>query len=117
MSKSITISLSHLEAAVRNFALEHSINEIPRSYYETAMNTWGEMNKQNHNWDNRMAAAALMYAAVVDGFVHRSQMTPSGYRAYNWAEAFMHKLHNTAQSASDSASELTPVPAAMQAGA
>ena len=95
MNHPIIISLDHLQSTVRKFALEHSIDEIPRSYYEAIMETWHEMNLLNYNWDHRMAAAALIYAAVVDGFVHPSQMTPEGYRAFDSAEIYMHKLRRS----------------------
>jgi len=84
--------LKELHDAIANYALEHSINEIPHRYFEKIVKTWHDMNQNGHDWDKSKAAAALLYAAVIDGTVHRSQMTPQGYRALNWAENFQKKL-------------------------
>lgn len=50
------------------------------------------MNTQGYDWDSHNAAAALLYASVIDGIIYESQMTPQGYRAMNWAEYFLLKL-------------------------
>ena len=84
--------LRELHEAVATYALEHSIKEIPQMYFDKVVNTWHDMNQNGHNWDKYMAAAALLYAVVIDGIVHQSQMTPRGYRAINWAERFLQKL-------------------------
>ena len=78
--------LEELQEAVSIYALEHSISEIPHHYYEKIVKIWQEMNLKGHDWDQYKAAAALLYAAAVDGIVHQSQMTPQGYRAMNWAQ-------------------------------
>lgn len=78
--------LKELQEAVSIYALEHSINEIPQHYYEKIVKIWQDMNLNGHDWDQYKAAAALLYAAAVDGIVHQSQMTPQGYRAMNWAQ-------------------------------
>lgn len=78
--------LKELREAVSIYALEHSINEIPQHYYEKIVKLWQDVNLNGHDWDKSKAAAALLYAAVVDGIIHQSQMTPQGYRAINWAE-------------------------------
>jgi hypothetical protein len=83
---------SELRVAIANYALEHSINEIPNVYFEKMAKTWHEMNQKGHDWDKYKAAAALLYAAVVDGVIHQSQMTPQGYKALNWAEQYQKKL-------------------------
>ena len=91
--------LRELREAVSIYALEHSINEIPQHYYEKIVKIWHDMNLEGHDWDQYKAAAALLYAAAVDGIVHQSQMTPQGYRAINWAERSRLKLDAlTAQS-------------------
>jgi len=87
MSKELT----ELRDAIANYALEHSINEIPQRYFERIEKTWHDMNQNGHDWDKFKAAAALLYVAVLDGTVHRSQVTPQGYKALNWAEHFQQK--------------------------
>lgn len=84
--------LNDLHNAVANYALEHSIAEIPQNYYEKIAYTWQDLNKIGHDLDKYQAAATLLYAAVIDGMVHQSQMTPQGYRAIKWAEGYMRKL-------------------------
>jgi len=84
--------LKELHTAVANYALDHSIAEIPKNYYEKMASTWLDLNMKGHDLDKYQAAAALLYAAVVDGMVHRSQMTPQGYRAIKWAERYLRKL-------------------------
>jgi len=84
--------LAELQDSIASYALEHSINEIPRHYYEDILKTWAQMDLEGYNWDKSKAAAALLYVAVLDGIVHMSQLTPRGYRAINWAENFMQKL-------------------------
>ncbi len=85
--------LRELHEAIKGYALEHSINEIPQLYYEKIISTWYDMNKNGHDWDKFKAAAALLYVAVTDGTVHLSQMTPQGYKALDWAEKF-HKTQD-----------------------
>jgi len=84
--------LRELHDAIASYALEHSINEIPQRYFERIEKTWHDMNLNGHDWDKSKAAAALLHAAVIDGIVHQSQMTPQGYRALDWAENFQKKL-------------------------
>lgn len=84
--------LTDLHNTIANYALEHSINEIPLHYYEKMATTWKDMNLNGHEWDKYKAAAALLYTAVVDGIVHQSQMTPQGYRALNWAEQYLNRI-------------------------
>lgn len=84
--------LTELRSAIAIYALEHSIDGIPHVYFEKMVKTWREMNAKGHDWDKSKAAAALLYTAVVDGIVHRSQMTPQGYRALNWAEQYLQKV-------------------------
>ena len=88
--------LRELRDAVANYALEHSINEIPQRYFDRMVKTWHDMNQKGHDWDKSKAAAVLLYAVVVDGIVHQSQMTPQGYKALNWAERFQQKLDEMA---------------------
>jgi len=84
-------------AAVRKviaiYALVHCANEIPGSHYEAIVKTWRDMNQRGYNWNQDNAAAALLYASVVDRVVHISQLTPQGYKAINWAENFMRNLN------------------------
>ena len=84
--------LRELHNTIADYALEHSINEIPQRYFERIEKTWQDMNLNGHDWDKSKAAAALLYTAVVDGIVHQSQMTPQGYRALDWAEDFQKEL-------------------------
>ncbi len=84
--------LTELQNAVANYALEHSIAEIPHNYYEKMANTWHDLNTKGHELDKYQAAATLLYAAVIDGLVHQSQMTPQGYKAIKWAEGYLRKL-------------------------
>jgi len=84
--------LNELHNAVANYALEHSIDEIPQNYYEKIASTWRDLNTKGHDLDKYQAAATLLYAAVIDGMVHQSQMTPQGYRAIKWAEGYLRKL-------------------------
>lgn len=84
--------LRELHTAVANYALEHSIAEIPTNYFEKMAFTWRDLNTKGHDLDKYQAAATLLYAAVIDGMVHRSQMTPQGYRAVKWAEGYLRKL-------------------------
>jgi len=88
-----------LHESIANYALEHSINEIPQHYFEKSAVTWQDMNNQGYNWDQSKAAAALLHASVTDGIVHQSQMTPQGYRAMDWAERFLQKVEMTAATA------------------
>ncbi len=90
--------LRELHDAIANYALEHSVAEIPQRYFERIEKTWHDMNLSGHDWDKSKAAAALLYTAVVDGIVHQSQMTPQGYRALDWAEDFQ-KSFETSTSA------------------
>lgn len=77
---------TELRDAIKSCALEHSVNEIPDLYFEKIVKIWHDMNLKGHDWDKSHAAAALLYTAVSDGIVHRSQLTPQGYRALIWAE-------------------------------
>ena len=88
--------LRELKDTIASYALEHSIGEIPQPYFEKIVKTWREMNHRGHDWDKTKAAAALLYAAVSNGIVHRSQMTPRGYKALNWAVEFHKKLEAAA---------------------
>jgi len=81
-----------LHQAIADYALAHSIDQIPQLYYDRTAQTWHSMNGDGYDWDKSKAAAALLYAAVVDGLIHQSQMTPNGYRALDWAEKFMQKF-------------------------
>ena len=84
--------LTDLHDTIANYALEHSIKEIPQGYYEKMAKTWKDMKLNGHDWDKSKAAAALLYAAVVDGIIHQSQITPQGYRALDWAERYLEKI-------------------------
>ena len=84
--------LRELHHAISGYALEHSVKQIPHTYYDKMVETWSDMNLNGHDWDHTKAAAALLYAVVIDGIVHQSQMTPRGYRAMNWAESYLQKL-------------------------
>ena len=88
----MSTELRTLHEAISYYALEHSIKEIPQHYYDKMLTTWHRMNLDGHDWDQSKAAAALLYAAVVDGIVHQSQMTPQGYKAMAWAERFLKKI-------------------------
>ncbi len=82
-------NITELRDAIAGYVLEYSINEIPLHYYETINTTWGIMNTEGYDWDRYNAAAALLYAAVIDGFVHDGQITSQGYNAIAWAEQFL----------------------------
>ena len=84
--------LSTVRLVIAEYALVHFANEIPESYYEAMIKTWHEMNRQGYNWNQNNAAAALLFAAVIDSIVHISQLTPKGYKAIDWAENFMRTL-------------------------
>ncbi|MCK4834515.1 MAG: hypothetical protein KAT12_07045 [Gammaproteobacteria bacterium] len=84
--------LIELRDAVGSFALEHSISQIPQTYFDKMIKTWHDMNLSGHDWDKYKAAAALLYAAVIDGLIHQSQVTPQGYRALDWAENFLQQF-------------------------
>lgn len=88
-----------LQNSIASYALEHSINEIPQHYFEKTAITWQDMNDKGYNWDQTKAAATLLYASVIDGIIHKSQMTPQGYRAIDWAERFLQKFENLATEA------------------
>ena len=60
------------------------------------MLTWRQMDKLGYDWNENKAAAALLYAAVFDGFIHKSQITVPGYNAISWAEGFLRKLDKAA---------------------
>ncbi|MBT8120324.1 MAG: hypothetical protein KJN89_11490 [Gammaproteobacteria bacterium] len=77
--------LSDLQDAIACLALEHSVKQIPRSYFEKMIETWHEMNKKGHDWDQSNAAAALLHTCVTAGIIHMSQLTPQGYQALNRA--------------------------------
>ena len=84
--------LAAIRKVIANYALVHCANEIPAPYYEAMIKTWQDMNRQNYNWNQDNAAAALLFAAVIDGIIHISQLTPKGYKAIDWAESFMRSL-------------------------
>jgi len=84
--------LTAIQKVIAIYALVHRANEIPDTYYETMVITWHDMNHQGYNWNQDNAAAALLLAAVIDGIIHISQLTPSGYKAIDWAEDFMRSL-------------------------
>jgi len=92
----VSKELRELHEAVANYALEHSVNEIPQHYYEKIVQTWHDMNLKGHNWDQAKAAAALLHTAVINGIIHQSQMTPQGYRAMDWAERSRLKIDTMA---------------------
>jgi len=81
-----------LREAIASYVLEYSLNEIPLDYYEAIADTWRSMNSEGYSWDSKNAAAVLLYAAVIDGFVHDKQITSQGRNAINWAEQFLQKL-------------------------
>jgi len=81
-----------IQKVIAIYALVHYGNEIPDSYYQTMITTWRDMNNQGYNWNQDNAAAALLFAAVIDGIVHISQLTPKGYKAIDWAQDFMRSL-------------------------
>ena len=84
--------LAAVRKVIASYALVHCANEIPESYYEAMIKTWRDMNLQGYNWNQDNAAAALLFAAVIDGIVHISQLTPKGYKAIVWAENYMRNL-------------------------
>ncbi len=86
--------LTDLQDAIARLALEHSVRQIPREYFEKMIETWHGMNSKGHDWDQSNAAAALLYTCVSSGIIHISQLTPQGYRALNWAEQFMKGKNN-----------------------
>ena len=81
--------LSDLHDAIANLALEHSVKQIPRAYFEKMIKTRHGMTSKGHGWDQSNAAAALLHTCITAGIIHISQLTPQGYRALNWAEQFM----------------------------
>ena len=84
--------LAAIEKVIAIYALVHCANEVPSTYYEAMISTWHDMNSQGYNWTQNNAAAALLFAAVIDGIIHISQLTPKGYKAIDWAENFMRNL-------------------------
>jgi len=88
-------NVTELREAIASYALEHSLNEIPLDYYETIAVTWSSMNSEGYRWGSKNAAAVLLYAAVIDGFVHDKQITSQGRNAINWAEQFLQELDKT----------------------
>lgn len=84
--------LTAIRKVIAKYALVHCANEIPTSYYEAIIKTWRNMNQQGYDWNQDNAAAALLFAAVIDGIIHISQLTPKGYKAIDWAENFMRSL-------------------------
>jgi len=84
--------LAAVQKVIAKYALVHCGNEIPGSYYEAMIKTWKDMNHQGYNWSQDNAAAALLYASVIDRVIHISQLTPNGYKAIDWAENFMRSL-------------------------
>jgi hypothetical protein len=86
--------LNDLHDAIAQLALEYSIKQIPRAYFEKMIETWHGMNAKGHNWDQSNAAAALLHTCVTAGIIHMSQLTPQGYRALNWAQQFMKDRNN-----------------------
>ena len=85
-------TITELRESISHYALAHSINEIPVDYYETMLDAWNNINTQGYDWDSDNAAAALLYAAVIDGIIHDSQITTQGYNALNWAEQYLQQL-------------------------
>ena len=85
-------TITELRNALTDYTLEHGANEIPYDYYETIVETWKNMNAQGYNWDRNNAAAALLYASIIDGIVQDNQITTQGYNAINWAEHFLDKI-------------------------
>ena len=86
--------LNDLHDAIAQLALEYSIKQIPRAYFEKMIETWHGMNAKGHNWDQSNAAAALLHTCVTAGIIHMSQLTPQGYRALSWAQQFMKDRNN-----------------------
>jgi hypothetical protein len=86
--------LNDLHDAIAQLALEYSIKQIPRVYFEKMIENWHGMNAKGHNWDQSNAAAALLHTCVTAGIIHMSQLTPQGYRALSWAQQFMKDRNN-----------------------
>jgi hypothetical protein len=86
--------LNDLHDAIAQLALEYSIKQIPRAYFEKMIETWHGMNAKGHDWHQSNAAAALLHTCVTAGIIHMSQLTPQGYRALSWAQQFMKDRNN-----------------------
>ncbi len=50
--------LRELHETIAIYALEHSVSEIPRLYFDNMVKTWHDMNLNGHDWDKSKAAAS-----------------------------------------------------------
>ena len=78
--------INELRNTMGIFALRHCIDSIPEHYYEKTVNSWKKLKQKGYNWDKYKATAALLYASVTGGYIHKSQMTANGLKAMDWAK-------------------------------
>jgi hypothetical protein len=80
---------SKLRSAVAGLTFKHGVDAIPYDYYDRMMITWQGMNNYGQQWDRYKAAAALLFTAHMDGYIHETQITPDGHKAMAWADHFL----------------------------
>lgn len=90
---------SKLRSVVESYAYKHGVNAIPYEYYDRMVDTRDGINSyglENQKWDRYKAAAAVLFVAHTDGYIHEAQMTPKGLEAMKSAGQFLQETDITA---------------------
>jgi hypothetical protein len=85
---------SKLRSAVESLTYKHGVDAIPYDYYDRMVITWNGMNAYGQKWDQYKAAAALLFEAHNDGYIHETQITPEGLKAMDQANRLLQGINN-----------------------
>ncbi len=83
---------SKLRSVVESYAYKHGVDAIPYEYYDRMVDAWNCINdygRENLKGDRYKVAAAVLFAAHMDGYIHEAQITPKGLQAMKCAGKFL----------------------------
>ncbi len=88
---------SKLRSVVESYAYKHGVDAIPYEYYDRMIDAWNGMNNyipEKQKWDRYKVAAAILFVAHMDGYIHEAQITPKGLKAMKCAGRFLQETDN-----------------------
>jgi len=86
---------SKFRSVVESYAYKRGVDAIPYEYYDRMVDAWNGVNdygRENQQWDRDKAAAAVLFVAHMDGYIHEAQITPKGLEAMKCAGQFLQKI-------------------------
>ncbi len=97
----LMVKYGELDRALSAYVHVDTHDAVPVEYYRRVIKASIKANNDGKQWDIRQAAAVLLYFVFNDDLLAPSQLTASGLRALDHAEAFLQETKINIDSAED----------------